>query len=382
MKAFEVQWADADVARMLDRVAGLRLPDVPEGASWAVGCDPVFLRRFRDYWIHHYDWRGAMATLNRYPQFTTMIDDQEIHFVHLKGEGAAPRPLLLTHGWPGSHYEFWGVAERLAFPSRFGGAAADAYDLVIPSLPGYGFSGKPKRFIGPKTTAKLWHRLMTEVLGYPEYLAQGGDWGGVITSLMGLNAPKGLRGIHLNMLALRSNEPPQNEAEKDWMARAAQAYQDLSGYSLTQKTKPLSLTWGLADNPLGQAAWILERFHDWSDLRHGDIESVFGLDHLITNVMIYVMNDRFASSIWFYHAMVLEGGFTVAKGERCETPTAYAAFPMDAVLPASPRSRGDLCYNITRWTDFDRGGHFAAMEQPDLFVGDVQAWGREIWPAA
>ncbi len=312
-----------------------------------------------------------MIDLNRYPQFIAEIDGQAIHFVHVESGAADARPLLLTHGWPGSHYEFWSVIEPLT---------AAGFDLVIPSLPGYGFSGKPAQPIGPKRAAALWDRLMRDVLGYEQYLAQGGDWGSIVTAQIGMNHADGARGIHLNMLGLRSTAPPQNDAEGAWMAKSGAAQQMLGGNSAVQMMKPLSLGWLGAGNPLGQAAWILERFHDWADLSQGDLEAVFGLDLLITNVMLYVTTDSFASSLWFYHGLIREVGIKVAAGERCEVPTGFAAFPGDALMPPPPKSRVELCFNLVHWTEPGAGGHFAAMEKPETFAADVIEWAGKVWP--
>lgn len=372
MATFSIEWTEDRIEQLRAQVAAPLLPVAPEAAGWDLGSDRNFLERFRQYWLHDYDWRAALADLNRHPQFIAEINGQAIHFVHIKSGVTKARPLLLTHGWPGSHYEFWSVIEPLK---------AAGFDLVIPTLPGYGFSGKPAQPIGPKGTAILWDRLMREVLGYPHYLAQGGDWGSLVTTQIGLNDAGGVRGIHLNMLGLRSPEPPRDEEEKAWMARSASAQQRLSGYSAVQMMKPLSLSWLAAGNPLGQAAWILERFHDWADLSQGDLESVFGLDHLITNIMLYVMTDSFGSSLWFYNGMRREGGIGLAEGQRCEVPTGFAAFPGDALMPQPPRSRVELCFNLVHWTTPALGGHFAALERPAEFATDVIEWGQKVWPA-
>ncbi|MBA3054557.1 MAG: epoxide hydrolase [Sphingomonadales bacterium] len=378
MREFAIEWRDDDVRAVLDRVAATRLPQVPV-SGWDAGCDPAFLERFRAHWLGAYDWRAALADLNRYPQFIAEVDGLDIHFLHVRGESEGRRPLLLTHGWPGSHYEFFAVIEELAFPSRFGGKPDDAFDLVIPSLPGYAYSGKPAAPIGPRGTAKLWNTLMTEVLGYPHYLAQGGDWGSIVTSFLGADHAGPVRGIHLNMLPFRSPLPPEDEAGKQWLAAGAQTGILYSGYSHLQMTKPNPLAFMAAGNPLGQAAWILERFHDWADLGGREVDEVFGMDHLITNAMLYVMPESFASSLYYYYGFAREGLAALAT-TRCDTPTAYAAFPGDALMAPPPRNFAERMYNITRWTPMPRGGHFAAMEQPRLFLDDVRAWGREIWP--
>jgi pimeloyl-ACP methyl ester carboxylesterase len=379
MNPFQVEWHAVDVARVLSRVQECQLPPAPSDSGWALGCDAQFLERLRRHWLEGFDWRAAVARLNRYPQFIARIEDLDIHFVHVRGEADGRRPLVLTHGWPGSHYEFWKVVEPLAFPSRFGGCSQDAFDLIIPSLPGFGFSGKPPGPLGQRVTARLWHRLMTEVLGYPQYLAQGGDWGAVVTSWLGVDHRPATRGIHLNMVGLRSPLPPQNEDEKKWLETSQIAQMRFGGYAALQMSKPQSLAWATASNPLGQAAWIAERFHDWSDLRQRAFEEVHPLDELLTTIMIYVMTGSFVSAAWYYVGVALEGFCMLPPGKRCETPTAYANFPLDAVLPPQPRSRIELLYNLTRWTDFSEGGHFAAVERPQELLEDLRAWGRECW---
>jgi microsomal epoxide hydrolase len=292
------------------------------------------------------------------------------------GEAEGRRPLLLTHGWPGSHYEFWGIIDALAFPSRHGADAADAFDVVIPSLPGFGFSSKPKRPLGQRRTAALFNALMTKTLGYGAYRAQGGDWGGLVTGWLGHDHGAHAKAIHLNMLGVRSASPPQGEAELAWAARGAAQMQALGAYFQLQATKPQSLAWAMADNPVGQAAWIIERFHDWSDLRTKSFEAVYTLDQLLTNVMIYVMTGSFTTSVWYYRGLFEEGGAFLSPGVRVETPTAFANFPGEALYQTPPRSYAERSYNIVRWTDMPRGGHFAAMEEPELFLEDVRAWGR------
>jgi pimeloyl-ACP methyl ester carboxylesterase len=376
-RPFEVNWSEAEVARVHERVASTRLPAAPPGSGWTYGCDADFLQRVQRYWTQDYDWRAAVAQLNRHPQFIATIDGQAVHYLHVRGESPVPRPLLITHGWPGSQVEFWDVIEPLAFPSRFGGRAEDAFDLVMPSLPGYGYSSPLAQPMGQRATAKLWNTLMTEVLGYPRYLAQGGDWGAVVTSWLGLDHGANVSAIHLNLLAFRHAEPPRDEAEGQWMQNALAAAQSLGPYSQLQRTRPQSLAWAAADNPLGQAAWILERFHDWSDLRTRSFEDVFPLDRLLSNVMLYVMTGSFASSLWYYAAMVQEGMVVLPLGTRCETPTAYTDY-RDPVVPSPPRGRAERAYRIDRWVQSPSGGHFAAMENPKFFVDDVRDWARAL----
>ena len=375
---FQVSWDAAEVEAVMDRIRAYPWPPqpaVPDG--WAYGCDGAWLRELCAHWTSRYDWRAAMADLNRFDQFTARVEEYDLHFLHVVGEADGKRPLILTHGWPGSHYEFWQVIEKLAYPSRFGGDAADAFDLVIPSLPGFGFSSKPTRPIGQRTTARLFNTLMTQVLGYQTYLAQGGDWGAMVTSWLGRDHGKHARAIHLNMLGFRPPGGPQGEAEVAWATKQAGAMEMMGAYFRLQASRPQSIAWMGAGNPVGQAAWIAERFHDWSDLSAKTIDEAYPKDRLLTNIMLYVMTDSFATGAWYYRGLVEEGGLAFAPGERLEVPTAFANFPGEPLYSAPPRSFAERAYNIVRWTDMPSGGHFAAMEEPDLFVDEVRAWAKE-----
>jgi pimeloyl-ACP methyl ester carboxylesterase len=374
---FEVRWTRDATDRVLRTVGSYVFPPAPEGSGWSLGCDAQFLQTFCEAWRSSFDLQETLASLNRFPQFTAEVDGLPIHFVHVVGEAAGRRPLLLSHGWPGSHFEFWDVVEKLAYPSRFGGSAADAFDLVIPSLPGFGFSAKPARPLGQRRTAQLFNTLMTEGLGYQTYRAQGGDWGALVTGWLGLDHPESVSAIHLNMLGLRAPGPPQGAAEQAWAARSQEQAQALGAYFQLQATKPQSLAWAMANNPVGQAAWILERHHDWADLRTKPFEAVFSLKQLLTQVMLYVMTDAFTTSVWYYRALFEEGGAILAPGQRVEVPTAFANYPGDSLYTAPPRSLVERAYAVRRWTDQPRGGHFAAMEEPDLFAEDLQAFGRD-----
>jgi microsomal epoxide hydrolase len=376
---FEASWSEAQVEAVLAQVRAYPwppAPQVPDG--WAYGCDGAYLKALCDHWTGAYDWRAALADLNRFPQFTARIEDYDIHFVHVVGEAGGKRPLLLTHGWPGSHYEFWQAIETLAFPSRSGGDPADAFDLVIPSLPGFGFSSKPARPIGQRATARLFNTLMTEVLGYGRYLAQGGDWGALVTSWLGHEHGVHVKAIHLNMIGFRPAGGPTSEAEMGWIQRQQAMMEVMGAYFRLQASKPQSLAWLGAGNPVGQAAWIAERFHDWGDLRTKSMDEVFPKDRLLTNIMLYVMTGGFTTGAWYYRGLLEEGGVApLNEGERCETPTAFANFPGEPLYTAPPRSWAERAYNIVRWSEMPRGGHFAAMEEPDLFVDEVRAWAKQ-----
>ncbi|MEL7482019.1 MAG: epoxide hydrolase family protein [Pseudomonadota bacterium] len=384
VRPFKIDVPDEKISQIMDRVATYRWFDPPEGPPWARGMSTDVLKDVVQYWQTQYDWRLAEATLNEYPQFMAEVDGLDIHFVHIVGEAGGQRPLLITHGWPGSVYEFWDAIGPLAFPSKHGGSPADAFDLIVPSLPGYGFSGKPANLMGPRATAGLWDKLMREVLGYGTYLAQGGDWGSMVTSWLGyehgtVDGKGGCRAIHLNMLGLRPTPAtPQSDAEAAWLSRTRAGMQLEGAYFMEQSTKPQTLAMALMDTPVGQAAWILEKFHGWSQLSDDDLWSVYSRDQLLTNLMIYLVNDAIATSVWYYRAFMEEGGAGVPEGTRCETPTGFANFPGELVFSAPPRSWTERAYNITHWEDMPHGGHFAAMEAPDLFVGAVRRWAESL----
>jgi pimeloyl-ACP methyl ester carboxylesterase len=382
-KPFAIRIPDEKLAAIRARVEAYSwFPAPANEQDFAYGMATPVMQDIQRYWLETYDWRAAEAELNRWPQFTAEVDGQAIHFVHVVGEAKGRRPLLITHGWPGSVYEFWQAIGPLAFPSEHGGWAEDAFDLVIPSLPGYGFSGKPASPLGQRATAALWDKLMRDVLGYPAYLAQGGDWGSMVTSWLGKNhgtadGKGGCRGIHLNMMAMRPTPAlPQTPEETAWLQRSQMMMQMEGAYLMQQATKPQTLAMALMDSPMGTAAWILEKFHGWSDLRERGLLEVYTRDQMLTNVMIYLVNDAIATSVWYYNALFQEGGASLPEGERCETPTAFASYPGEEYILAPPQSWAKRAYNITRWTQLPRGGHFAAMEVPEIYVADVRDWAR------
>jgi len=349
-----------------------------EGEQWSRGVNTAYLKEFCAYWLSFYDWRKAEAELNRFPQFTADVDGFSVHFVHVVGEAEGKRPLIVSHGWPGSHFEFWDSIEKLAFPSRFGGSSADAFDVIAPSLPGYGFSGKPRKPMGQRATAALFNALMTQELGYSRYIAQGGDWGSMVSSYLALDHDACV-GAHLNMAALRPvDAAPQSEEETQWLQTMQLMIQLEGAYLQEQSTKPQTLAMALMDSPVGTAAWILEKFHGWSDIRKGGLEGVYSKDQLLTNIMIYLVTDSIATSVWYYRARIEEGGFALPAGTKVMAPTGVANFKGEPVFKIPPRSWVERIYNLKHWTDFEEGGHFAAMEKPDAFVGDVRAFARTI----
>lgn len=381
LREYKVEWSDERLNDLKQNIKAYKFPREIPGSGWKYGSDAGFLRALCDYWVNEYDFDAAVRNLNRYPQFITRVEDIDIHFVRVSGEatpGAARRTLLLTHGWPGSTFEFWQAINYLAFPSRHGGSPQDAFDLIIPSLPGYGPSGKPVAPIGARTTARLFNKLMRENLGYDSYYAQGGDWGAGVTGWLAIDHPQSLKAIHLNLLIAAPTGPASSDAERRFSRDAAEFEQRLGGYYHLQATHPQSLAYGMVDHPVAQAAWLIERFYAWSDKRTRTFEQIFTKDQLLTNAMIYIMNDAFQTSTWFYTGSYEEGVTNMPKGRRVGVPTGFAAYPGDSRSPNPPRSLVEKGYNLKYWSEISHGGHFAAMEVPELYARDVRNWAAAL----
>lgn len=343
------------------------------------------MRELCEYWVDEYDWRAAESELNRHPQFTASVDGQTIHFLHETTSAPDAPTVLLTHGWPGSVYEFYDVIDRLTAPGNFQGEAAHGINVVVPSLPGYGFSSAPDKPIGPRRVAQLWDTLMRDVLGYDSYIAQGGDWGSMVTGWLGLeHTPThggGCNAIHLNLCGLQPDARPQTEEEKTWQEKTRAIGSTEMGYSNKQSTKPVTLSYGMMDSPVGTAAWLLEKFNTWADTsasgQADHIENAFSKDQPLTNVMIYLVTGSFGTATWMYRGAADEGSQRMPKNARVAVPTAMANFPAE-FMPHPPRSWVERGYNLVRWTEMDRGGHFAAFEEPETFASDVLGFVREL----
>ncbi|PYM48077.1 MAG: multidrug MFS transporter [Candidatus Rokuibacteriota bacterium] len=375
---FTIAVPQAVLDDLRERLARTRFPDQPPGAPWAYGTDLGYLRELVSYWQTRYDWRKHEAELNGFRQFTAPVAGIGVHFLHEEGRGPSPLPLILSHGWPGSVWEFHKIIPMLTDPARFGGDARDAFTVVAPSLPGYGFSFAPgqARF-GITEIADAWAQLMTDVLGYRRFAAQGGDWGGFITSRLGAAYPERLAGIHVNLLSLRRDLPRPDKPtpeERAYLDDLGKWLREETGYQWIQGTKPQTLAYGLTDSPAGLAAWIVEKFRTWSDCG-GDVERSFSKDELLTNVMLYWVTGAIGSSFWPYYARY-HAPWPIADGQRIEVPTAYADFPKEIIRP--PRSWAERIYNIKRWTVMPSGGHFAALEEPRLLAEDIRAFFRDL----
>ena len=378
IRPFRLAVPDTTLNHIKTRVAAYPWHEMPDDGGWAYGTNLDYMKEFCAYWLEEYDWRKHEEEINRFSHYKADVGGMDLHFIHEKGSGPAPMPLVISHGWPGSVVEFLDIIEPLAHPQRFGGNADDAFHVIAPSLPGFGFSGRPPRPWGPRKMAAAFNTLMTDVLGYENYLAQGGDWGGAISSWLGFDHAPACAGIHINILTMRHPDGPQGVEEEAWAAefRREQVMED--GYRTQQATKPQTLSYAMMDSPVGVAAWLIEKFNSWSDTDGDDIESAHCKDVLLTNIMIYLVTGTFNTASWIYYGRREEGGRILSlRGKRVEVPTAAALFPKE-MLAWPPRSYVERIYNITRWTEMPRGGHFAAMEDPVLLVDDIRGFAREL----
>jgi epoxide hydrolase len=366
VNTFRIAVSDDVLDDLRQRLARTRWPERECVDDWSQGIPLEYTRELAAYWADEYDWRSREALLNRFDQFTTDIDGLDIHFIHQRSPHDGAFPLIITHGWPGSIVEFHKVIEPLTNPTAHGGRPEDAFHVVCPSLPGYGFSGKPTSTgWGVGKVAEAWETLMTR-LGYDRYGAQGGDWGAAVTTAIGRNGGH-CAGIHVNFALAFPPAGLENPTPEEQAAlKALEYYQRWdSGYSKQQSTRPQTVGYGLVDSPVGQLAWIVEKFWAWMDC-DGHPENVLTKDELLDNVMMYWVTGSAASSARMYWE-----SFNVWTGElRVDLPTGIAAFPKEVIR--APRSWCEPNYNITHWTQMPRGGHFAAFEQPQLFVEDVR----------
>jgi epoxide hydrolase len=374
-RPFHVAIPQKTIDHILTRVREAHWPDRLDADDWRYGANWDYMRELATYWTTRFDWHKAEMRLNSFPQFKARVEDFDIHFYHARGVGPRPLPLVLTHGWPGSVVEFLDAIGPLTDPARHGGSAVDAFDVVVPSLPGFGFSSKPQgKPVGPPTTARLWHKLMREVLGYARYGAQGGDWGSAVTIQLARAFPDELAGIHLNAAGVRVvPESEQSEEERAWYRDAA-VYRDTEmDYLREQQRKPQTVAFALSDNPLGTAAWIVEKFKVWSDSGN-NIELAFSKDQLLINVMLYLVTATEGTGVWYYRGSADE----MRASAKTQVPTGFAAFPKEMTALAPPRSLLERDFNLTHYAKMPRGGHFACLEQPELLVGDIREFFRPL----
>ena len=392
---FKVDIPERQLIDLDERLRRWRPPIRIDDKDWVYGTDPDFLAELVEYWRHGYDWQRCQEAINRWPNYLVDIGPQRIHFIREPGtevDGAPrPMPLVISHGWPGSIVEFLDVIDKLAHPEDHGGDPLDAFDVIAPSLPGYGFSGPPIREdgttgpIGPRAIAALWHTLVHEKLNYQRpYGVQGGDWGAVISSWAAFDFPmkaeEGIVGCHLNMMGLRPGidlrKTKLSSEEEAWLEKARSTREDMTAYQRIQSTRPQTLQVALADSPVGLAAWIVEKFHAWSDC-NGKPSTRFSFDTLLDNIMIYWLTGTAGTATWLYRGVTEQAARGLPDGQRVETPTGFAAFPVD-LLSTPPKAWIERAYNLRRHTVMPKGGHFAALEEPDLLVEDIREFFRPL----
>ncbi len=376
--SFEIHISDDELEDLRRRLSMTRWPPRSPDKPWALGSDLAKLEEMIAYWRDKIDWRKHEAELNKFAHFTTTIDGQRIHFVHHKGKSESSLPLLMTHGWPGTFWEMLPSVRGLADPVSHGGNAADSFDVVVPSIPGFGFSGEPQKGTDMGRTAELWIGLMDR-LGYKHFGAYGSDWGAGVTRELGAGLPDRVVGIHTPGAPPREQREPKTAEEREYLARMERWSVDETGYQRIQGTKPQTLAYGLTDSPIGLTAWIIEKLRSWSDC-NGDVEKRFSKDQILTLVSIYWHTRTAGTSVRYYYA---NGYWRTGKRNRSSgpvrVPRGYAQFVGIPARSDPPKSFiGELPDNVTHLSVFDKGGHFPAIEEPELLVGDLRKFFRPL----
>lgn len=380
LRDFKINIPDEQIDDLKRRLRATRLPSSLDADQWDDGASLAFMRRMTEYWLNRFDWRTQEARLNRLPQYLAQVDGFDLHFVHQPGKGPAPIPLVLTHGWPGSFIEMEHIIPRLADPAAHGGDPADAFHVVVPSLPGFGFSAPPTiPGVDAYRVAELWIKLM-HGLGYGCFAAQGGDIGAGVSTWLARRFPEQIIGVHINYIPgsyrppLGNGLPPITAEEQAFLDTAAAWSNTEGAYAAEQGTKPQTLAYAMTDSPVGLAAWVTEKFRTWSDC-DGEVERVFTMDDLLTNISIYWFGHMIDASFRFYKESRMRPQ-TFEVSEHVAGPLGVAVFPHE--LPTPPRSWVERTFNVQRWTSMPRGGHFAALEQPALLVEDIRAFFRPL----
>ncbi|CUV02469.1 Epoxide hydrolase [hydrothermal vent metagenome] len=380
VQPYKIEIPDSVLDDLKSRLERTRWPDELPGTGWDYGSNLDYVKELVEYWRTKFDWHAQEKLINSFSHFKSKVDGLNIHFIHEKGKGPNPMPLVITHGWPGTFFEMYKVIPMLSDPASHGGDPADAFDVVAPSMPGYGFSdATDKRGLSVLSIGDLWAKLMSENLGYQKFAAQGGDWGARVTAKLGLSHGDKVIGIHTTSTS--SPTPYQgpgtrelSEAENAMFAQRVQWLADEGGYSHIQATKPQTLSYGLNDSPAGLAAWIVEKYRTWSDCG-GDVESRFTKDELLTTITIYWVTQSINSSARLYYESFFQA-WDLAKDEKIHVPVAIASFPRENSVPL--REWAERSFNIQQWTDMPSGGHFAALEEPDRLVEDIRKFFRGL----
>ncbi|MDB9717711.1 epoxide hydrolase 1 [Candidatus Pelagibacter sp.] len=346
--------------------------------EWTHGTNKKYLKELCDYWLKEFNWKRHEQLINSFKNYKTNVDGIDIHFIKEEGSGENPKTLLLLHGWPGSVVEFLEIIKPLAHPEEFGGNIDDAFTVIVPSLPGFGFSNAPKKPIGPRKIAEILDKMMVKNLSYENYLAQGGDWGATICNWLGYDHFKNCKAIHINCLTMRHPNGPQTKEEIDWQNKFDQDQIIQDGYRTQQATKPQTLAYAMIDSPVGIAAWIIEKMHGWSDLKDNNIESVYSKDILLANIMVYILTNTFNTASWIYFGRREEGGRYFPKDfEKINIPTGIAIFPKE-MSEWPPESYIERIFNVRHISKMSGGGHFAALEKPRLLIEDIRMFFKDI----
>jgi len=378
IKPFKLRIPNKTLNKIYNKVKKYPWSNIEDMNGWEHGTNLKYLKTISKYWIKNFNWKKNEIKINKFSNFLTKVDGINIHFIKEKGSGSNPMPLLILHGWPGSIVEFLDIIQKLAHPERFGGKKEDAFDVIAPSLPGFGFSESFKKPVGPRRIAKIMNKFMTKNLGYKKYLSQGGDWGATISNWIGYDHSKSCKGIHINCLTMRHPMGAKNKKEKNWENKFSKNQIIQDGYRTQQATKPQSLSYAMIDSPIGTAAWILEKFFSWSDIKNNKIDKVYSKNVLLTNIMVYLVTNTFNTASWIYFGRRKEGGrFFPKKFKKIKVPTAVAEFPKE-MSTWPPKSYVKRIFNLKRWTKMKKGGHFAALEQPDLLIKDIKEFARTL----
>ena len=378
IRDYKINVSDQQISNIISKIKDYPWSSIENMEGWTHGTNKEYLKELCQYWASDFDWKKHENLINSFTNFKTNVDGIDIHFIQEKGSGKNPKPLLLMHGWPGSIVEFLEIIRPLAHPEEFGGNEEDGFTVIAPSLPGFGFSGSSKKPIGPRKIAEILNKLMTDNLNYKQYVAQGGDWGATIANWLGYDHHINCKAIHINCLTMRHPDGPQTDEEKKWQNKFDQDQIIQDGYRTQQATKPQTLSYSMADSPVGIAAWIIEKMHGWSDLKDNNIESVYSKDVLLANIMVYVLTNTFNTASWIYFGRHEEGGRYFPKDfKKINIQTGISMFPKE-MSEWPPSSYIERIFNVQHLSKMNSGGHFPALENPKILVKDINLFFKKI----
>ena len=378
IRDYKINVSNEQISNIISKIKDYPWSSIENMEGWTHGTNKEYLKELCEYWTSDFDWKKHENLINSFSNFKTNVDGIDIHFIQEKGSGKNPKPLLLMHGWPGSIVEFLEIIRPLAHPEEFGGNEEDAFTVIAPSLPGFGFSGSSKKPIGPRKIAEILNKLMTDNLNHKQYVAQGGDWGATIANWLGYDHHISCKAIHINCLTMRHPDGPQTDEEKKWQNKFDQDQIIQDGYRTQQATKPQTLSYSMIDSPVGIAAWITEKMHGWSDLKDNNIESVYSKDVLLANIMVYVLTNTFNTASWIYFGRREEGGRYFPKDfKKINIPTGISMFPKE-MSEWPPSTYIERIFNVQHLSKMNSGGHFPALENPKILVKDINLFFKKI----